>query len=415
MESISSIRSVFKDGITMSEQKKSVFILGSKGIPANYGGFETFVEKLTLNQIDRSIQYYVSCQTSPENYSGEIYEHNGAKCFQIKVPDIGPARAVYYDWQSLRWALRYIEKNKIRDAVVFICGYRIGPFIVLNKNKIRRLGVKLIINPDGHEWLRAKWNRAIKQYWKYSEKLCVKHADLLICDSMNIEKYVQDQFRKYAPKTTFIAYGSETSRSTLADDDPKIMEWYKKWDVKPNEYYVNIARLVPENNYETILREFMASDTKKDLVVAASLGENKFYQQLKQELHFDNDKRIKFVDGIYDQDLLKKIRENAYGYIHGHSVGGTNPSLLEALGILDLCLLYDVGFNREVGEEGALYWTLENGNLRKLIEKADAMPAEEIEQLGAKAHKRIAEFYTWEQICEQYEYEFKRIVRYKAE
>lgn len=393
----------------MNTRKNAVFILGSKGIPANYGGFETFVEKLTLNQLDNSIQYYVSCQASPQEYTKKKYIHNGAICRQIKVPNIGPARAVYYDCQSLKWALSYIENKKISNAVVFICACRIGPFISMYKNRMKKLGVKLIINPDGHEWLRAKWNFLIKKYWRFSEKLCVKYADLLICDSMNIEKYIQNSFKKYDSRTVFIAYGSDTSKSTLADDDPKIVEWYKKWNVKPFEYYVNIARLVPENNYETIIREFMASSTKRSLVIAASLKGNKFYEQLKNQLHFENDPRIKFVDGIYDQELLKKIRENAYGYIHGHSVGGTNPSLLEALGTLDLCLLYDVGFNREVGEDGALYWTLEKGNLRNLIEKADIMTAEEIKLLGDKAHKRINESYTWKYICERYENEFKVI------
>lgn len=393
------------------ETKKTVFLLGSKGIPANYGGFETFIEKLTLNQIDKSIQYYVSCQQSPDEYKEGMHEHNGAKCFHIKVPNIGPARAVYYDWMSLKWAIEFIENNKVENAIIFICACRIGPMIAANINKIHKLGAKLIVNPDGHEWMRAKWNAAIKAYWRYSEKLCVKHADFLICDSMNIEKYIKEAFKQFNPKTTFIAYGSETSKSPLSLDDPKIVDWYKKWELQPGQYYANIARLVPENNYETIVREFMASKTDKALVVAASLKGNKFYEKLKEQFHFENDKRIKFVDGIYDQDLLKKIRENAYGYIHGHSVGGTNPSLLEALGTLDLNLLYDCGFNSEVGEEGALYWSLEEGNLRKLIEKADAMSEREIKELGDKAHKRIADYYTWEFICERYEEEFnKRIL-----
>lgn len=393
------------------EQKKIVFLLGSKGIPANYGGFETFIEKLTLNKIDDSIQYYVSCQQSPEEYTRGVHEHNGAKCFHIKVPNIGPARAVYYDWMSLKWAINYIEKKKIRNAVIFICACRIGPMIAANIKRIHDLGAKLVVNPDGHEWMRAKWNAVIKAYWRYSEKLCVKHADFLICDSMNIEKYIKEDFKQYNPKTTFIAYGSETSKSPLSIDDPKIVEWYKKWDLQPGQYYANIARLVPENNYETIVREFMASKTDKSLVIAASLKGCKFYDELKKKYHFENDHRIKFVDGIYDQDLLKKIRENAYGYIHGHSVGGTNPSLLEALGTLDLNLLYDCGFNSEVGEDGALYWNLKSGNLKKLIEKADAMSAEEIQELGRKAHRRIAEFYTWEFICERYEEEFRRGIR----
>ncbi len=389
--------------------KRHVFIIGSKGIPAAYGGFETFVEKLTLNQIDSSIQYYVACQKSPTEYEAKLYRHNGAVCFPIKVPKIGPAKAVYYDWRSLKWAIHHIEKEHIEKAVIFICACRIGPFIAMEKDRMQSLGIHLVINPDGHEWLRAKWNAVIKKYWRFSERLCVKYADLLICDSMNIERYIQERYAGYHPRTTFIAYGSETFPSTLEDGDLKISNWYTKWKVEPGKYYANIARLVPENNYKTIVREFMGSSTDKDLVIVASLEGNKFYKRLKKQLHFEKDPRIKFVGGIYDQELLKKIRENAYGYIHGHSVGGTNPSLLEALGTLDLNLLYDVGFNSEVGEDGALYWGLEDGDLKELIEKADRMSREEIRALGEKAKKRITKDYTWEFIDRRYEEEFRKI------
>lgn len=390
------------------ESKKHIFVLGSKGIPANYGGFETFVEKLTENQIDKSIQYYVSCQFSPEEYIGKLYKHNDAICFPIRVPNIGPARAVIYDWKSLKWSMNYIKKNNIKDAVIFICACRIGPMISANISKIHKLGARLIINPDGHEWMRAKWSAAIKKYWKFSEKLCVRHSDFLICDSKNIEKYIKEKYAKYNPQTTFIAYGSDNSKSKLSLDDPKVVEWYKKWDIEPGKYYVNIARIVPENNYETMVREFMASNTEKSFVVVASLKGNKYYEKLKNQLHIENDNRIKFVDGIYDQELLKIIRENAYGYIHGHSVGGTNPSLLEALGTLDLNLLYDCGFNSEVAEDGAYYWYLDEGNLRALIDYSDSLERNEIIRIGEKAKERIRLSYTWDVVCGNYERCFKK-------
>lgn len=394
-----------KETIQGRPECRNVFILGTKGIPANYGGFETFVEKLTLNRQDKRIQYYVYCQRTREEYrkGPEAYRHNGAVCFPVPVPEIGPAKAVWYDWRSLKLAMRYIERKQVENAVIFLCACRIGSFLLLNRRKIRALGARLVINPDGHEWLRAKWNRLIKWYWRFSERLSVKCADFLVCDSAHIEKYIQEDYKKYSPKTTFIAYGSETIPSKLADDDEKIRAWYEKWGLEPKGYYINIGRLVPENNYETMVREFMASKTERKLVLAATIGKNKFYEKLKKELGFEQDPRILFVDGIYDEELLKKIRENAYGYIHGHSVGGTNPSLLEALGTLDLNLLYDVGFNREVGEEGARYWTLEKGSLSSLINEVDHMPYDEIKRLGETAHRRIGEHYTWEGIARRYE------------
>ena len=130
---------------------------------------------------------------------------------------------------------------------------------------------------------------------------------------------------------------------------------------------------------------------------------DKFLDELEEKLHFKSDKRIKFVGTVYEQELLKKIRENAYAYFHGHTVGGTNPSLIEALGSTDLNLLVDVGFNKEVAEDCALYWSHKPGSLAKLIDKADQMNADEIAEMGQIAKKRVAKEYTWDKICRQYE------------
>ena len=164
---------------------------------------------------------------------------------------------------------------------------------------------------------------------------------------------------------------------------------------------------MPENNYETMIKEFMKSDTKKDFVLITNVEQNKFYETLKNDTHFDQDKRIKFVGTVYDQQLLKKIRENAYGYLHGHEVGGTNPSLLEALATTDLNLLLDVGFNKEVGEDGAVYWNKQQGNLSNLINKLENITNEDVQELSMKAKKRIDDEYSWDYIVRKYENYFE--------
>ncbi|UBK66650.1 glycosyltransferase family 1 protein [Clostridium perfringens] len=382
---------------------KNVFIIGSKGIPAKYGGFETFVEKLTEKQVNKNIKYHISCLSNNK----EEFEYNGARCFNINVPDVGPGKAVYYDIFALKECIKYIEKNNIKDATIYILACRIGPFIGKYKKKIKELGINLLVNPDGHEWKRAKWNAAIRQYWKISEKLMVKHADLLVCDSKNIEKYIKEDYKQYNPNTTFIAYGADTEKSKLKDDDSKLLNWYKEKDLKEKEYYLVVGRFVPENNYETMITEFMKSNTNKDFVLITNVEKNKFYEELKKKTNFDKDKRIKFVGTVYDQELLKKIRENAYGYLHGHEVGGTNPSLLEALATTDLNILLDVGFNREVGMDGAIYFNKEDMNLSKLINEIDTISKEEIKLLGNKAKQRIDQEYSWKKIINNYEILFK--------
>lgn len=163
---------------------------------------------------------------------------------------------------------------------------------------------------------------------------------------------------------------------------------------------------MPENNYETMIREFMKSHSKRDFALITNVSD-KFLEELKEKTHFDQDPRIKFVGTVYDKELLMKIRENAYGYFHGHEVGGTNPSLLEALGSTDLNLLLDVGFNREVAEDAALYWNKQPGNLASLIDQADNMNAGEITELGEKSSQRVVEAYSWQHIADEYKQLFK--------
>ena len=388
--------------------KQSVYIIGSKGIPAKYGGFETFVEKLTEYQKDSNIQYYVACMRENSAKSGiteDQFEHNGAICFNIDVPNIGPARAIAYDIAAVNKAIELAKENKDEAPIFYILACRIGPFISGLKKKIRAIGGRLLVNPDGHEWLRAKWSLPVRKYWKFSEQLMVKHADLLVCDSKNIERYILEDYKQYQPKTTYIAYGTDTAPSRLQAEDTKVRNWYQEKGVSENGYYLVVGRFVPENNYEAMIREFIKSKSKKDFVLITNVEQNKFYDQLLQDTGFDKDPRVKFVGTVYDQELLKYIREHAFAYFHGHEVGGTNPSLLEALASTKLNLLLDVGFNREVGEDGALYW--KKDQLASVIDQAEQLDEQAIEDLNQKSSKRISEAFTWERIVTDYEKVFK--------
>ena len=188
------------------------------------------------------------------------------------------------------------------------------------------------------------------------------------------------------------------------------MNWLKEKGLRKKEYFLAVGRFVPENNYETMIREFKESRTDKHTAIVTTVNE-KFLEHLEAKLHFKQDRRIKFVGTVYDQELLKKIRESAYAYLHGHEVGGTNPSLLEALGSTDLNLLLDVGFNREVARDVALYWTKEEGNLAGCINEADEMDTKVIEDFGREAKQRIADGYTWKIIADKYKGMFMDRVR----
>ena len=406
----------------MATEVQHVFLVGAKSLGA-YGGYETFINKLTeYHQDNENLKYHVACKGNGDGCMDESkvigvtdiikddkgntveFTYHNARCFKIAIPEkLGPAQAIYYDVKALFECCKYIEKHHIPHPIIYIMACRIGPFAAFFYHKIHQLGGRVYVNPDGHEWMRAKWSAPIRKYWKISEQMMIKYCDLAICDSITIEKYIHDCYggkgiKGANPETTFIAYGADTRKSTLPDDDINLLSWYKEKGLTAKNYYLVVGRFVPENNYETMIREFMKSKSKKDFAIITNVND-KFLEELEQKLHFRADPRIKFVGTVYDQELLMKIRENAYGYFHGHEVGGTNPSLLEALGSTDLNLLLDVGFNREVARDAALYWTKEDGNLSDLIDRCEMVDRG---PFGEKAKERIRTAYSWEYISDRY-------------
>jgi glycosyltransferase len=376
---------------------RDIFIIGSRGLPAQYGGFETFVEKLVSHKVSPAIRYHVACLS--DESTGNHFDYKGADCFTVNPPKLGPARVIAYDMMAINYSLKLIKKEGIQSPIFYILGNTIGAFIVYFAKKIQSVGGILLVNPDGLEWKRAKWSKPVQSYLKYSEKEMTKYANLIISDNRGIETYIQNTY-PWA-RTTFIAYGTDLSKTTLTAEDAPVRDWYQKWQTQEKDYYLILGRFVPENNYETAIREFMKSSTERDLVIICNHEGNAYFDELRQITGFDKDKRVKFVGTVYDQDLLKYIRNQAFAYIHGHEVGGTNPGLLEALAQTDLNLIYNVDFNHQVAQETALYWNKEDGNLSKLIDSVDGQVS--FEDLGDAAKANMKENYTWEKIVGEYE------------
>ena len=376
---------------------KDIFIIGSRGLPAQYGGFETFVEKLISHKVSPAIRYHVACLS--DESTGKHFDYKGADCFTVNPPKLGPARVIAYDMMAINYSLKLIKKEGIQAPIFYILGNTIGAFIVHFAKKIQSIGGILLVNPDGLEWKRAKWSKPVQSYLKYSEKEMTKYANLIISDNRGIETYIRNTYPW--SRTTFIAYGTDLSKTTLTAEDSSVRDWYQKWQTQEKEYYLILGRFVPENNYETAIREFMKSSTERDLVIICNHEGNAYFDELRQITGFDKDKRVKFVGTVYDQDLLKYIRNQAFAYIHGHEVGGTNPGLLEALAQTDLNLIYNVDFNHQVAQETALYWNKEDGNLSQLIDSVDGQVS--FEDLGNAAKANMKENYTWEKIVGEYE------------
>lgn len=374
-----------------------VFIIGSRGLPAQYGGFETFVDQLVSHQVSPDIQYHVACLSNDQAF--QHFNYKGVDCFTIKAPKLGPARVIAYDMMAINYALKLIKKQGIEQPIFYVLGNTIGAFVAPFARKIHKIGGRFYINPDGLEWKRAKWAKPIQAYLKYSEKIMTRHADLVISDNPGIESYIKEAYPW--SKTTYIAYGTDLSPTSLNSQDNKVREFYHKWQTQEKNYYLILGRFVPENNYETAIREFMASSTKRDLVIICNQEGNPYFEELRVRTGFDQDPRVKFVGTVYDQDLLKYIRKEAFAYIHGHEVGGTNPGLLEALAQTDLNLVLGVSFNQTVAKDSAQYWTKETGNLAHLINQVD--PLEDVSEWGQRAKANMKQNFTWEKIVGEYE------------
>lgn len=376
---------------------KHIFIIGSRGLPVGYSGYETFILKLTeysKNMTD--IKYHIACRGEGKNGS----EYNNASRFYIKTMNIGNAKAIPYDICAFLYSLKEVKENNYENAWIYILACRIGPFMAPLVAKAHSLGINVAVNPDGHEWMRGKWNQFIKKYWKYSEKLMVKHSDLMICDSIEMERYIKEEYSPYNPRTIYLSYGADDRVDYCSDKE--IEEWYQKHGLKAKEYYLIVGRFIPENNYETMIKEFIRSKTNKSLVLITDIQENEFLQKIRNNTGCENDERIKFVGTVYDRPLINHIRKNSYVYFHGHEVGGTNPSLLEAMACGCAICAVDVGFSREVLRKNGIYFRKNEGDLSELINKLDVQTVDSMMAIGYKNMINVRERYNWNNISEEY-------------
>ncbi|MDB5162509.1 MAG: glycosyl transferase [Candidatus Saccharibacteria bacterium] len=375
-----------------------VYILGSKGIPAKYGGFETFADRL-ISGSNGSIEYVV---TGMADKASE-YIYNGARCIQFKTKNSALGRMIH-TWQALFFVFKDAKSSS--ESAVYILGCRAGIVLPFFRPFLKKRNVRILVNPDGAEWKRAKWNPIAKLVVLIFEHFLVKSADVVICDSRAIVDIMHNEFNVPPSKLKFIAYGSDVYDVNEFFSENVVSEyntWLQSKEIATKPYYLMVGRFVPENNFELIINEFMRSNSESNLVIVSNITKSKFYDKLESATGMKEDSRVKLVGTLYDQNVLKLLRANAVAYIHGHEVGGTNPSLLEALGTTNVNLIYDVSFNREVASNTGLYFSAKKGNLAKLIEDTDIMKKETAKNMGLDAKRRIQEEYSWKNIILDYE------------
>ena len=385
---------------------KNIIIIGSRGYRFEYGGWETFVTNLIDNYNDEDTTFYIPELSFEKNKVDRV--ESGVNIHPIYVSHGGNAKMLTFAIKAVLYYKKYIKDNNMNNVIMYILGCRVGPLFTLIHEKLKKMGVNIIINPDGLEWKRDKWNYLIKQYFKISERTMIKSSDMVVCDSLAIKDYIDNKYKKYSIKTIYIAYGAYLNDKKAFNNDTKL--FFQKHNLKINNYYLFVGRFVPENNIEYIIKEFMKTNIKKDLVIVSNLEKNKFYNSLIEKTNFLSDKRIKFVGSIYNDTILRNIRFNAIAYIHGHSAGGTNPSLLEALSTTNVNILYDVAYNHEVGLDNVIYFDKEENSLKEVLEKVEDFSLKQKEEYGKLAKNRIKDAYTWNIVVSKYKDLFKRLL-----
>jgi glycosyltransferase involved in cell wall biosynthesis len=357
---------------------KELAILGIRGVPAAHGGFETFAEKLALYLVEKGWKVTVYCQVDGEGeISSDTWE--GVQRINIPVSREGAAGTVVFDWKAIRHAAR-------QHKLTLTLGYNTALFCAL----LRVRGVTNLINMDGIEWRRDKWSMAERAWLYINERAGCLLGNHLIADHPQIEKHLQT--RVSGNKISMIPYGAEEVTSA----DTSLLE---PLGLSPDSFALVIARPEPENSILEIVRAFSRKPRGKQLVVLGSFDvkDNSYHAGVKEAASNE----VIFPGAIYEKPVLAALRFHTRLYIHGHTVGGTNPSLVEALGAGSPVLAHDNIYNRWVAGEGAAFFSDED----ECAETLDALMGdpEEIELMRKASRIRFGQAFRWQAILQAYE------------
>lgn len=363
----------------------NIAIIGTRGIPARYGGFETCAEEISqgLARKGHTVTVYCRFNNSPGNPS----YYKKVKLIYVAHVDsknIGTLTHAFF-------AFIHAIFQRFDTLIVFNVG--LAPLCIIP----RLFHQKVVLNVDGLEWKRKKWGFFAKHYFLFCEKISGFIVDKVITDSKTIQNYYKHQ---YGLSSSFIPYGAH-ARGKL---NLKVLDYY---GLKKGDYFLIASRLEPENNADLIIQEFLKVKTDKKLVIAGGANyKSEFVEKLKKI----KDKRIRLLGPVYTQGHVENLHLGCFAYIHGNEVGGTNPALLKAMGYGNCILALDVAYNREVVRNGAILFNRSNNNLRDKIKEMMTNPNKR-KKYQQEARIIIKNFYTWGKIVDSYESLLRTISR----
>ena len=358
-------------------KNNSLRILGTRGIPAAHGGFETFAEYQALYLVERGWRVVVYCQ---DEGSGPMFEDTwqGVERVHIPVSQSGPKGTIVFDWQATAHAARF-------NDLCLTLGYNTAVFCAV----LRIKGVPNLINMDGIEWSRAKWGTVAKTWFWLNERAGCWLGNHLVADHPQIKVHLESRISSH--KITTIPYGADAV--TAAPVEP-----VRGLGLEPGRYLTVIARPEPENSLLEVVKGFSTKPRGLNLVVLGNYQDGNIYHRAVKECA---SAEVRFVGAIYDKAVVQALRFHSAAYVHGHQVGGTNPSLVEALGAGNAVMAHDNRFNRWVAGSGAVYFNSAE-TFSDRLDEVFGNPAK-LEELRIQSRNRFEEEFTWPHVLAQYE------------
>lgn len=369
----------------MAERAPHIVIIGDRGIPARYSGFSTLVEELAVGLVrDHGMDVTVHCR-SPY-YETRPPAYQGVRCRYLPAPGGKSFESIVHSNMAIAdAALRGFD-------LAFVVDPGNGPFVL----PLKARGVPVVIHTDGLGWQRRKWSPLQQRYYRWSEQVSARLATWLVTDSRAMQDYYRAQ---YDAPSTYIPYSGEVGD---APDSAALA----RYGVTPGDYYLVVARMEPENNVDHIIREYRASGISRPLVVVGSVPYDSAYARA---VAAEDDGQVRCVGGVFDSAALNALYRHCAAYLHGHEVGGTNPSLLRAMHWGAPCIPIDVVFHRENLGGDALYFAKEPGHLAALLRAIDGQP-EQRAALGRAAQVRAGRHFRWDAVTDAYAQLFRRLI-----
>ena len=368
----------------MVNDKPTLLILGTRGIPANHGGFETFAERLALFLVARDWNVAVYCQKNigncPVTQRVSVEKWKGIDLIHVETARTGPVASLEFDWHCVRDAAR-------REGLCLVLGYNGAVFLPW----LRLMGKKMLTNMDGIEWKRPKWNLAVKAWFWVNEWIAAWTSQRLVADHPAIADHVSTRRNRSA--IAMIPYGGQEILD--APEAP-----VRAMGLEPSRYFISIARIEPDNSILTMVEAFSRQPRGMKLVVLGKLdAENAYHQAIR----IAAGPEVLFPGAIYDAERLAALRFHARAYVHGHTVGGTNPSLVEALWAGNAVIAHDNVYNRWTAGDAGVFFADATGFERQVQRFLSDDAA--VARAGTAARRRAAAQFGWSDILESYERE----------